>query len=61
MMDSFFEDRFKAKRDRGYYTVDRAAIDLGIRNSSQPWHDCMNIKAKPFSPLTDSRFRAPRL
>ena len=26
--------------------------------AAQSWHDFTNIKAKPFSPLTDSRFRA---
>src|SRR5437016_6555045 len=29
-----------------------------LRNSTQPWHDFTSIKAKRFSPRTDSRFRA---
>ena len=28
-----------------------------IRNSTQPWHDSTNIKAKRFLPLTDSKSR----
>jgi hypothetical protein len=40
--------------------VGGAASDLGIRNSIQPWHDCTNIKAKPFSPPT-GRILAQRL
>src|SRR5882757_4500529 len=27
-------------------------------NSTQPWHDFTSIKAKPFWPPTDSKFRA---
>jgi hypothetical protein len=46
------------QRGKKYYTVGGAASDLGIRNGIQPWHDCMNIKAKTM--LAANGFKIPR-
>jgi hypothetical protein len=58
MMDSFLRTDFKARDTNRITRLTALQVIWGIRNSTEPLHDRANIKEKPFSPLTDSRFRA---
>jgi hypothetical protein len=58
-MDSFFEDRFKAREAKSIIRLAALQVIWGIRNGIQPWHDRMNIKAK--ATLAANGFKIPRV